>query len=894
MAGQSENRQNVESRKDADFVRVPADGEESMAKRVKPNIPPVKVTSGSLRRSLISGDWMHTSMGIAITLAIAAAISGSLPPKLEFALIAVSLMVIVGSNWLRSLEATHAFNIGQSFLLMVLLVGTPLALIGRAVAGWGAHEPTLTLQMVIAALIAISSLSMITLQGRLPSMVYALASTWTGFLGFFSMGYSLAVGVLMVMCGFCLALIHRRQSEARQRRESEVQKIQSRAGELLSEFEERGQGWFWETDRQGRITYVSSRIAKLLGSDNKAMEGRPFASMFAIDSDEHASERTLNFHLSTRSSFTELELRAATQENDERWWSVTGRPVMDNFHNFMGFRGSGSDLTDAKVSERHVTQLARFDSLTKLANRFQMSEWLEKVLSSPRVERRACAVFLIDLDRFKQVNDSLGHPVGDALLKLVAERLRKTVGEKGRVGRLGGDEFQIVLPGNHQEVELGHLAHRVIENLSQPYSIEGQRVIIGASLGISLCPQNGSTSEELIRNADLALYAAKDGGRGRYHFFAHDLHSEAEERHQLESDLRDAVTSGGLELHYQPQVATMTETISGFEALLRWNHPVHGYISPEKFVPIAEETGLITQIGEWVIRTACAVAAQWPDSVRVAVNVSPIQFANPALPSIVTSAIANAGIDPERLELEITESVFLSDDNPTDTMFSALKGIGVRLALDDFGTGYSSLGYLKKAPFDKIKIDQSFVRGATIPGSRNGALIASIVNLAESLGMETTAEGVETMDELDLIRALGCSHIQGFIYERPVYQVDASARLETGLKAIAQGPKSARSARQTMLRKVIVECGGHRYNGTIRNISPKGALVEGLWNVPPGTQFDIHLSQEYAIKAIARWSNQERMGVEFSHPLSLGENGAILFVPSRDQDDRRNLLRKAS
>ncbi|MFD2578500.1 EAL domain-containing protein [Novosphingobium colocasiae] len=419
----------------------------------------------------------------------------------------------------------------------------------------------------------------------------------------------------------------------------------------------------------------------------------------------------------------------------------------------------------------------------------------------------------------------------------------------GRVGRLGGDEFQVILPGHHQREGLGQLARRIIENLSQPYSLDGARVTIGASVGISICPDDGTTSEALIRNADLALYAAKGGGRGRHHFYDEDLHSDAKERQQLEQDMRDAISSGGFELHYQPQVRTTTETITGFEALIRWKHPVHGYLSPAKFVPIAEEAGLVAQMGEWALRTACRDLATWPESVRVAVNVSPLQFANPALPAIVTNAIASAGVNPARLELEITESVFLGDDRNTEAMFAALKGVGVRLALDDFGTGYSSLGYLKKAPFDKIKIDQSFVRGATIPESRNGAIISSIVSLAEALGMETTAEGVETLDELDLVRVLGCSHIQGYIYARPLSAEAALERLAQGLQAVANGPRSARAPRQTMLRKVVLEHSGHVYEGTIRNISQTGAMIEGLWNVPVGTPFAVHLAEDYRVEA---------------------------------------------
>ncbi len=556
----------------------------------------------------------------------------------------------------------------------------------------------------------------------------------------------------------------------------------------------------------------------------------------------------------------------------------------DNFNNFAGFRGSGTDLTEKRKSEQSATRLAHYDSLTSLANRFQMSQTLEKILGAQRSDHRACAILLLDLDRFKQVNDSMGHPAGDALLTQVAQRLERTVGAAGRVGRLGGDEFKVVLPGRIARDDLAGLAHRIIENLSHPYSIDGHSVVIGVSIGIALSPDDGVTSEALIRNADLALYAAKDGGRGRYHFYAADLHTDAEERRELEQDLRDALASGGLELHYQPVVHTATEKITGFEALLRWTHPKYGPLSPAKFIPIAEDTGLIAPIGEWALRTACMDLARWPETVRVAVNVSPLQFNNPSLPAIVTSALAAAQVDPSRLELEITESVFLNDDAGTDAMFTALKRVGVRLALDDFGTGYSSLGYLKKAPFDKIKIDQSFVRGATIKGSRNGAIIASIVSLAEALGMETTAEGVETLDELDLIRMLGCSHIQGYIYEKPLNCASATARLQSGLIAIAKGPRAARIHRHTMLRKVGLEHAGERYIGTIRNISAWGAMIEGLWNVPAGTAFNIALDETSVVRATCQWCQDDRMGVEFAEPLQVDGNGR--FVAASRQEVR--------
>ena len=828
---------------------------------------------------LISPEWPKLAIPMALAPLFLAIVNLSLPLVLPSVIIVISALAVHFSTVAMKAERDRNLETGQRMALMGLVVALPMFLFGSGIGLFGAVAGVPWFHC-IAVVATMSLLATVVQSGRLVGVLAAQVSIWSGV----TCVATHIGGYVALTIGLCIAFaayLRQRRIDlvVREKAESD-QRAQTRAQEILSDYEETGQGWFWETDRRGQLTYLSRRVAEVIGRRAEDLVGRPFSELFNLNEQSGEGERTLAFHLSARSGFSELAVRAAVTD-EERWWSITGRPTYDTFNNFTGFRGSGTDLTEKRRSQEHASRLAHFDSLTGLSNRFRMSQTLEKILLAPQVHHRACSVFLLDLDRFKQVNDTLGHPAGDALLKHVAQRLERVVGKMGRVGRLGGDEFKVILPGKIEREQLGHLAARVIESLSQPYSIDGSRVMIGASIGIAIAPDDGVTSEALIRNADLALYAAKDGGRGRYHFYAADLHSDAEERRKMEEDLRDAVTSGGLELYYQPVVQTATEKITGFEALLRWNHPEQGWISPSRFIPVAEDTGLIAPIGEWALRTACQDLAKWPENVRVAVNVSPLQFANPSLPLVVTNALANAQVAAERLELEITESVFLNDDEGTDQMFKALKSIGVRLALDDFGTGYSSLGYLKTAPFDKIKIDQSFVRGATQPGSRNGAIIASIVSLAEALGMETTAEGVETLDELDLVRMLGCSHVQGYIYERPLSSTNAAARLSTGLMAIAQGPRSARAARQSMLRKITVEHGGHTYTAMIRNISQTGALLEGLWNVPPGTIFRVELGENHAVTATCRWSGDDRMGVEFSLPLRLDESGRIAAVAAR-------------
>jgi len=640
---------------------------------------------------------------------------------------------------------------------------------------------------------------------------------------------------------------------------------------LLEEFEQAGRGWFWETDRTGKISYISETLAAQVGRQPAGLFGMPFADLIAASGTGTDSEnqRTLGFHFSARTAFSDMAVRAAL-EGEERWWSISGRPIVTEFGQFLGFRGNGSDLTEMRRSQAEVARLASVDALTGLANRPQMMQVFEQALNTSTGMTGECALFLLDLDRFKEVNDTMGHPAGDALLRQVAQRLLRLVGPKGKVGRIGGDEFKIILPGMIEMMALAKLADAIIYSISQPYDIDGSQVVIGVSIGIALAPADGESTETLIRNADLALYTAKGEGRGQFRFFIPAMHAEAEDRRQLEGELRQAILTGSLHLEYQPVVCAASERVTGFETLVRWHHPVRGAISPAAFIPIAEEAGLIGAIGEWVLRTACVDATKWPKGTRVAVNVSPIQFANPALPSIVVSALANSGLPPAQLELEITESVFLSDQDNTDGMFAHLKNLGIRLALDDFGTGYSALGYLKTAPFDKIKIDQSFVRGAAIKGSRNAAIVKSIVNLAEALGMETTAEGAETLDELDLIRSLGCSHIQGFVYGRPM-SMGATQQLlaENDGHAVAQGHKSSREPRMTMLRTVTLVHGENSYTGRVRNVSPSGALIEGLRDVPEGTAFRIEFGGRYSVKGHCRWSKEDRMGIEFDAPVSI-------------------------
>jgi len=644
---------------------------------------------------------------------------------------------------------------------------------------------------------------------------------------------------------------------------------------LVRNYEESGQGWFWSTDAGGRLTYITDSVAQLMGRTSGALLGTPLVDLF-LPVDSHGErQRTLPFLLTRQSRFDELPLRSAF-EGDDRWWAISGCPQFDGGGKFAGYRGSGTDITAQRRSAEDASRLALYDSLTGLANRFHISKKLEATLAAFVQQQRSCATMLLDLDRFKQVNDTLGHPAGDALLKQVAERLLKIVGDREMVSRLGGDEFQIILPDIEDRGKLGDMAAEIIASLSQPYSVEGSRCIIGVSVGVAIAPFDGLSSDDLVRNADLALYAAKGNGRGRFAFYSSDLHQAAEDRRVLEEDLRDALARGEIELGYQPVVHSRSDMVTGVEALVRWTHRERGRISPAVFIPIAEEANLIWPLGEWVLRKACEDAARWPGEMRVAVNVSPIQFANPDLPKIVANALAATGLAPDRLELEITESVFLADSAETSRMFKALKGLGVRLALDDFGTGYSSLGYLQSAPFDKIKIDQSFVRDATIPGSRNGAIIAAIVALAEALEMETTAEGIESLDQLDLVRKLNVSHVQGYVYSKAVPQAELLEHAEAGSWTIKPaGPARQRNDRFSLFRKVGAIHDNHRYGVVIRNLSATGAFIEGILDVPVGTRFVIDFGEGQLVTATVRRSMKHQQGVEFEQTMVSDGNGGL-------------------
>jgi diguanylate cyclase (GGDEF)-like protein len=565
--------------------------------------------------------------------------------------------------------------------------------------------------------------------------------------------------MVLFQFGFILAVIRRIatliavQADHNSRQHGEIRAVM----QLMREYEERGTNCLWQTDASHILTYATPGIANLLSTPLTRLMGSPLPALVG----GHA---VLGTAMLERSAFTGIEVELG---NGVRAIALSGTPIIDSAGVFLGFRGACADITETRSSERRLRQLANLDVLTKLPNRMRMRELFAEALLAARASGRPCGILMLDLDGFKPVNDTFGHPKGDAVLKTVAARLTDVVAGNGIVGRFGGDEFAIVLHDTQNRRVFADLGNLLIKHVSEPYTLDGVSVRIGLSIGAAFGPTDGDTVDDLIKKADLALYEAKAAGRGTYRNFEHKMQTEAENRLKLEHDLRLALPLDQLRLYYQPLIHSATQEVMGFEALLRWQHPVRGFVSPAEFVPLAEEVGLIHEIGEWVVRTAIRDCARWPAAITVAVNISPVQLHSPSLPAMISNALTAAKLSANRLELEVTESVFLRDSDGSLDVLRRLRALGVRIALDDFGTGYSSLGYLNRTIFNKLKIDGSFVRGAATR-SESISIIQAIVTLANCFQMTITAEGVETHEDYRRMQGLGCHQMQGYLFGRPV------------------------------------------------------------------------------------------------------------------------------
>lgn len=643
---------------------------------------------------------------------------------------------------------------------------------------------------------------------------------------------------------------------------------------MLDELENSGLGWFWASDAKGNLTYLSGAIASRLDLPLGDLLGHSLSAIFTA-ADREGRGKSLPLMLGARKAFNGLAVRAARRP-EGTVLRLAGQPLFAPDGRFAGFRGTGADITDEYHREEETERLARFDSLTGLSNRHRMAHLVETTLTAFKAARRNCAVMMIDLDRFKHVNDTLGHAAGDELLKQVAARLIRAIDRECEIGRLGGDEFQILLPDLDDRGVLGDLAVKIITMLRQPYSLEEGRCVIGASVGIAIAPHDGVTREDIVRSADLALYAAKNGGRAQYRLFSGELENETIFRRRLEEDLGTALRDDQLFLRFEPIVDAASQSVCALEAHVCWHHAERGIIDEEEFAKIVEGSRLIGDVGSWAISDACQRAASWPDTVRVAVDVPVALFLADDFVAQVGHAVDAAGIAPARLELEISEAVFFGDTSTVDRTLAALFKLGVRLTLDEFGSGYSSLAYLRRAPFDSIKIDEKLVAEAERHDSRELGLVRAIVALAGALRMDTIANGIESAELLAALTDCGVRYLQGPIYSEPVDHDTIAQEMAGGSWKIEPGSERTRRARRrTVFRKIQVIHDDYAYEVTLRNLSKTGALIQGLADVPKGTQFVVDLGGGQLAVATVTRSNGEVQGLEFEQSLIEDGSGGL-------------------
>jgi len=587
-------------------------------------------------------------------------------------------------------------------------------------------------------------------------------------------------------------LVHHLASESKVREQKDIISL------LLKEFEENSSDWLWEFDRNGRFQRVSERFSAASGVAKEQLVGLDFHDFLrSTNQDNDPILEELKLEIERRETFSGVELPVLVG-GIERFWRLTGKPTYDEFGGYAGYIGMASDVTIEKNSERRINYLAHNDALTGLLNRTKFTEHLKQ--SVGRLERYGSpfVVLYLDLDQFKAVNDSRGHLIGDKLLMQVSRRIRAALREGDIAARLGGDEFAIILNNNGDAGATAALAQRLVETVGRHYEFDDEIVSIGVSIGIAIAPINGTRPDQILRNADLALYRAKAEGRGTFRFFESQMDSDVRERRMPELELRQALKDNEFVLHYQPLVSAEDNRPSGFEALVRWNHPVRGIVPPAEFIPIAEQTGLIKQIGDWTIHEACQAAVRWPEPLVVSVNLSAKHFQMSDMAVVVREALAASKLPPHRLELEITESLLIERPDDVVAKLAEIKTLGVTIAMDDFGTGYSSLSYLLKFPFDKIKIDKSFVTASTEDVVARD-ILRSIASLGKTLKILITAEGVETQEQVDFLRDIACTELQGFYFAKPLNEFDLARYFMTQFDMVLGRDREPQSAFDDML-----------------------------------------------------------------------------------------------
>ena len=626
-----------------------------------------------------------------------------------------------------------------------------------AMFGFGDSNHAIFAGIIGAGMMSAGAISYRTIGSA--AMGYVLACTPGAVVGLLLSGsfatYS-ALGLLLCFLGVLVASIRANAKSFVHSclREQELSRSRNTIRLLLHDHTEQGADWLVAVNREGRIVSPSKRFGAAAQRPLETLDGMRFVDLLDDEATKLELRNSVRMGYSIRNHIVSLSI-----SGQRRWWSISGRSMRDGK---VVFRGVITDITAQRQAEEKVSYMAHYDGLTDLPNRFMFNEHLYHAL---RDDERVALLFM-DLDHFKAVNDTLGHGVGDKLLQGAARRMESIIGKKDMLARLGGDEFAILLTGARIK-DAEAMASRIVDAMSKSFCLGDHDVVVGTTIGIAVAPQDGNDVEALLRNADLALYAAKAAGRNRAVRYETGMDEAAQQRRLIEMDLRGALGKHEMRLHYQSLIDTTTGETTGYEALVRWVHPQRGIVMPGTFIPIAEETGLIVQLGEWVICQAMRDLANWPEQMAVSINLSPSQMRSSGLISVIVNAIAANRIDPARVCFEITETVLMQDSDANIETLHKLREIGVQIALDDFGTGYSSLNYLRSFPFSKIKIDKCFIDDIdSRPDCQ--AIVRSVVGLAQSLGMTTTAEGVERIEQVEHLRMQGCSEVQGFLYSKAV------------------------------------------------------------------------------------------------------------------------------
>jgi diguanylate cyclase (GGDEF)-like protein/PAS domain S-box-containing protein len=639
------------------------------------------------------------------------------------------------------------------------------------------HDLVLSL-MVIAGVLCVAGFMLTIMPAlALPFLIPVLVSCYaTTYMSGSPQSLLIAIGLTVYLTWIVIASLLDTRTKVRELVvKKTIQKQDKTISLLLRDFDNQSRHWLWEIGANGKFVRVSDSFKDVSGRSALELQNMTMAELICpVGVVSHLAEPLLQ-SVQNKNSFTDISIPVAIK-GETFWWSMTGTPDFDESGTYRGFHGVGSDITQQKQSNERVEFLAHHDVLTGLYNRAHFTELLHQNVSKLERYGASFAVMFFDLDYFKSVNDTYGHPMGDKLLIEVAGRIRGLMPANAPVSRLGGDEFAVIFPDGLNSRELQSSANATLKAICTPFEIDGEKLQIGVSIGIALAPHHGTRPDQLLRNVDLALYRAKESGRNSFCVFEAGMDSAARERRALEFDLRYALEGNELELFYQPFVNAKNNQPIGFEALLRWNHPIRGQISPAEFIPIAEATGLIGPIGEWVIQKACTDAATWPDHLRIAVNLSALQFNKNRVVEIVTRSLAETGLRADRLELEITESLLIDQPEDAISKLKHLKNLGVSIAMDDFGTGYSSLSYMLKFPFDKIKVDKSFIASVGNEGAANDVL-RTIALLGKSLKVKMTAEGVETLEQAEFLKELQFDQLQGFFYSKPLRASEVSALL---------------------------------------------------------------------------------------------------------------------